>query len=75
MAKHENTIVAKELRERSEAEIRSLLASKIEDLHKASFKHALGQLQETHTLKLLRRDVARLNTVLREQSRAKEQQA
>ncbi len=67
MAKSENMVVAKELRERSEAELKSLLASKIEELHKVKFNHALGQLRDTHTLKLLKKDVARLKTVLREQ--------
>lgn len=75
MAKNENILVVKELRSRSEAELRSLLASKTEELHKMNFKHALGQLQQTHMLKLLKRDVARLETVLKEQSGAKEQQA
>lgn len=67
MAEHENMVVAKELRERSVAEIRSLLASKLEELHKVKFNHALGQLRDTHTLKLLKKDVARLKTVLKEQ--------
>jgi large subunit ribosomal protein L29 len=69
MAKNENMVVAKELRERSEAELRSLLASKLEELHKVKFNHALGQLRDTHTLKLLKKDIARLKTVLREQTK------
>jgi large subunit ribosomal protein L29 len=69
MAKNENMVVAKELRERSEAELRSLLASKLEELHKVKFNHALGQLRDTHTLKLLKKAIARLETVLREQTK------
>lgn len=59
-----NTVAAKELRERGDAELKSLLATKIEELQKARFKHALGQLRTTHTLKALKRDVARIETVL-----------
>jgi large subunit ribosomal protein L29 len=65
-----NQVAAKELRERGDAELKSLLAAKIEELHKARFKHALGQLRTTHTLLGLRREVARIETVLRERSRA-----
>jgi large subunit ribosomal protein L29 len=74
MAKNENIIVAKELRERGDAELRSLLASKREELHGVEFKQALGQLRETHTIRLLKRDIARLQTLLRERElHAKEQ--
>ena len=70
MAENENIVVLKEIRDRSDAELRSLLDSKVEELHKAKFKHALGQLRETHVLGFLKRDVARLNTVLRERTKA-----
>lgn len=53
-----------ELRQRNEAEVRSLLGSKAEELRKLRFKHAIGQLRETHTLRTIRRDIAKLNTVL-----------
>ena len=62
----DTVVVAKEFRDRGEAELRSLLAGKAEDHHKVKFSHALGQLQETHKLRQLRRDVARLKTLLRE---------
>ena len=76
MAQNDEMIVAKELRERGDAELRSLLASKTEELHGVNFKQALGQLRETHTIKLLKRDIARLQTLLRERElQAKEQQA
>ena len=64
MAVADSRVVAKELRERSDGELRSLLSAKTEELHKAKFKQALGQLSETHILKVLRKDVARLQTVL-----------
>jgi large subunit ribosomal protein L29 len=63
-----NQIAAKELRERGEAELKSLLVSKSEELQKARFKHALGQLRTTNTLLALRRDLARIATVLQERS-------
>ncbi len=68
MAKSEDSVVFKELRKRADAEVRSLLAAKVEELHGVKFKKALGQLQETHTLKVLKRDIARLQTVLRERA-------
>jgi ribosomal protein L29 len=45
------------------------MQSKVDELHSARFKHALGQLSETHSLKTLRRDIARLQTILNERSR------
>jgi large subunit ribosomal protein L29 len=68
MAKNENQNAAKELRDRGPAELKSLLAGKVEELFKAQFKHALGQLRTTHQLKTLRRDIARINTVLKEKA-------
>ncbi len=72
MAKSEDGVVVKELRERADAEVRSLLATKVEELHGVKFKKALGQLQETHTLKVLRRDIARLKTVMTERAQKAE---
>lgn len=75
MAKSEDAVVVKELRERGDAEVRSLLATKVEELQGVKFKQALGQLQETHTLKVLRREVARLKTVLGERAKKAEVQS
>ncbi|MBN1959522.1 MAG: 50S ribosomal protein L29 [Deltaproteobacteria bacterium] len=63
-----NQIAAKELRERGKAELESLLVSKTEELQKVRFKHALGQLRTTHTLLALRREIARITTIMHEQS-------
>ena len=46
------------------------MASKLEELHGAKFKHALGQLDKTHVLRQLKRDVAKLRTVLAEKQQA-----
>lgn len=70
MAKNANMVVAKELRERNDDELKSLLAEKYEELHSARFKHALGQLDKTHGLKFLRRDIAKMRTVLAERASA-----
>ena len=70
MPKSGDQIAAKELRERGEPELRSLLSSKQEELHKARFKHALGQLRQTHGLRNMRRDIARLTTILGERTRS-----
>ena len=75
MAKIENAVVVKELAERGDAELKSLLDSKVEELHGVKFKHALGQLQETHTIKALKHDIARLQTVLSQRAQAAEVQS
>ena len=62
-------VVVRELRERSDAELRSLLDGKQDDLFQEKFKHALGQLRETHTLKRMKRDIARINTLIWERER------
>ena len=66
--KSDEAVVANELRKRPEAELKSLLVAKTEELQKSLFKHELKQLRNTHTLKNLKRDIARLNTVLRERT-------
>ena len=62
----DNQMPAKELRTRGDAELKSMLASKLEELTKSRFKHALGQLRNTHTLRTLKRDIARIETVMKE---------
>ena len=69
----EGTVIAKEMQSRSDSELKSLLAEKREELHGARFKHALGQLSNTSLLGGLKRDIARLKTILRQ--RASESEA
>lgn len=40
------------------------------ELFNASVKHSTGQLEDTARLRLLRRDIARMETILREMSEA-----
>ena len=70
MAKRENAVVAQELRQRGAAELKSLVDAKKEELQRMKFKHLVGQLRQTHTLVELKRDIARLHTVIAEQKRA-----
>ncbi len=44
------------------------MAEKAEELHSAKFKHALGQLTKTDTLKSLKKDIARLQTIQRQRA-------
>ncbi len=64
----EGTVIAKEMQSRSEAELGSLLLEKKEELQNAAFKHALGQLTNTSLLGALKKDIARLNTILRQRA-------
>lgn len=72
MATKEHTLVAKELRARPDGELRSLLSSKQEELFRMRFKHKVSRVTDIHRLRELRRDIARLHTVLGESSTNKE---
>jgi large subunit ribosomal protein L29 len=72
MASEKTTVIVREVRGHTAAELDSLLASKVDELQRRAFKHALGQLGTTHELRQLRRDIARLETVINEKKRAGE---
>jgi large subunit ribosomal protein L29 len=57
---------APELRELSSEEIEQALAETGEELFNLRFQHATGQLENYRRLRQLRREVARIKTVLRE---------
>lgn len=59
-----------EIRKLSIEEIQAKLLDTREELLRLRFQHTLGQLQDTSRLRLLRRDIARLETILREKMRA-----
>jgi len=59
---------AKDLRELTDDELIGLLAESKETLSNQRFQHALSQLQDTAYLKTLRRDVARLKTIIKERN-------
>lgn len=57
---------AAELRDMSVEELRAKLAEQREELMTVRFKHATAQLEKTSELKAMRRQVARISTVLTE---------
>ena len=57
---------ASELRELSSEEIEQALSETGEELFNLRFQHATGQLENYRRLRQLRREVARIKTVLRE---------
>ncbi|MBU2706583.1 MULTISPECIES: 50S ribosomal protein L29 [Zooshikella] len=56
-----------ELREKSPEELREQLHSLLRDQFNYRMQKAVGQLTQTHLLKQVRRDIARVKTVLTEQ--------
>ena len=59
---------AREFREMSIDELQSKEAELKDQLFKLKFQHALGQLENALKLKNIRRDIARLKTILKEKS-------
>jgi large subunit ribosomal protein L29 len=65
---------ARELREMSEDELKDKDVELKDQLFKLNFQHALGQLENAMKLKNIRRDRARIKTILKEISQKKEQE-
>lgn len=61
---------ATDLRSKSVDELNAELLKLREEQFKNNMKKATGQLDHTHLVKLARRDVARIKTVLNEKSKA-----
>ncbi|MCP4280752.1 50S ribosomal protein L29 [Vibrio tapetis] len=61
---------AHELREKSVEELNSELLNLLREQFNLRMQAATGQLQQTHTLKTVRRDIARVKTVLTEKAGA-----
>jgi large subunit ribosomal protein L29 len=57
-----------ELRDLKEGEIETKLADAREELMKLRFQQVTGQLTDTSRLRILRRDIARMQTILHEHS-------
>jgi large subunit ribosomal protein L29 len=45
-----------------------MLSEKVDELHGVKFKKALGQLAQSHLIKQLKQDIARLKTILNERT-------
>ena len=58
------------LRDLKPGEIETKLADAHEELMKLRFQQVTGQLTDTSHLRILRRDIARMQTILREQQAA-----
>ncbi len=61
---------AREFKEMSEAELRQKEKEITEQLFNLKFQHATGQLENTARLPQVRKDLARVKTVLREKTLA-----
>lgn len=61
---------ASELREKTTEELKELEKSLVRDLWKARYLNHSHQLDDTDKIRRLRRDIARVKTVLRERSNA-----
>jgi large subunit ribosomal protein L29 len=55
-----------EIRKLNESELNSKVIDLREDLFRLKFKHGIRQLEDTSTLKNLRKDIARIKTVINE---------
>ncbi|NVK10527.1 MAG: 50S ribosomal protein L29 [Gammaproteobacteria bacterium] len=55
---------ASELREKSVEELNAVLLEKLEEQFKLRMQYSTGQLTQTHLLKQVRRDIARIKTSL-----------
>jgi len=60
-----------ELRELSEEELESKEAEIKDQLFKLKFQHELGQLENAMKLKNIKKDIARIKTLLREKKEGK----
>ncbi len=63
---------ASDLRELTQAELEHLLQESEETLATQNFQHALKQLQDTSYLHILKKDIARMKTILNERKRAQQ---
>ena len=64
------SVKTSELRALKSGEIETKLADAREELMKLRFQQVTGQLTDTSHLRILRRDIARMQTILREQTKA-----
>ncbi|NUY57637.1 50S ribosomal protein L29 [Salinivibrio sp. MA351] len=61
---------AQELREKTVEQLNEELMGLLREQFNLRMQAATGQLQQTHTLKAVRRDIARVKTVLTEKANA-----
>lgn len=61
-----------EIREKTSQELKTLLADLREELFRLRMQDGTGQLEKTHRLKEVRKDLARVQTILGEKARRAE---
>lgn len=61
----------RDIRELTEDELYRSLSEAKDTIAKQRFQHTLGQLQDTTYLKILKKDIARLQTIIKEREQAK----
>ena len=57
---------AKEIRENSMSELKDKLADLKDELYKLRFQHAINQLDNPNRIAAVKKDIARVKTVIRE---------
>lgn len=57
-----------EVREKSDVELTRLVAELEEELFRLRFRQGAGQLKQTTTIRMARRNLARVKTILRERT-------
>jgi large subunit ribosomal protein L29 len=58
-----------EIRELSQGELEVKIASIEKDLFKLRFQHGIRQLENTSRLSMLKRDIAKLKTIIRQMNK------
>lgn len=59
---------ATELKTKTREELTGLSQTKRAELARVKFRHAMGQLEKTAELKKMRREIARIETLIREKA-------
>ena len=63
---------AQDMREKNEMELREELSSLLREQFNLRMQRGIGQLATPHDLRRVRRDIARINTVLNEKKKGSE---
>lgn len=71
MAKKSDIVTAEDLRAKSEDQLKDQLSKLKKEQFNLRFQQATGQLEKTARVKKVRREIARIKTVLGEQAAAK----
>jgi large subunit ribosomal protein L29 len=61
----------KDLRELTDEELNNILNESVETLARLRFQKSLSQLQDISSIRILRKDIARIKTIISERQRAK----